>query len=356
MILLRIITFRNLHQKTADHLLTGRLTSLLFPWAEHLNLLWFSSCGILPIIFSLFLNQVPNSVTSLISSILRKGQDDLTQLYALRTIENISSHGGYWATRFNSQDVISNLCYIYKAPGKQESMKLTAGSCLVRLARFSPTSIQQVIEKIPLKDIGSSLFKGNQREQQICLNLLNMAMLGSHLQTNIGRLLLPLMEDKNIVSNLVSLFEQGSEVLKGKTLLFVALLCKHGKRCLPLFFCNARFLSALERLAKEKDKYVQDCLNQLVLAVVSSLPGLLETITEDIQQLMGGRRQGLIPGLTNRRNSIHFFPVVLHLLGSSLFRNSVITPQVLLLVANLLKLAELPFQVYFWKLLLLCFC
>lgn len=228
-------------------------------------------------------------------------------------------------------------------------MKLTAGSCLVRLARFSPLSIQQVIEKIPLKDISSSLFKGNQREQQICLNLLNMAMLGSHLLTNIGRLLLPLVEDKNIVSNLVSLIEQGSEVLKGKTLLFVALLCKHGKRCLSLFFCNARLLSAVDRLAKEKDKYVQHCLDAFVHAVVSTLPGLLETITGDIQQLMGGRRQGLIPGLNSRsspKNSIHFFPVVLHLLGSSSFRNSAITPQVLLLVANLLKLTELPFQVY----------
>ncbi|KAL2464102.1 Protein kinase family protein with ARM repeat domain [Forsythia ovata] len=128
--------------------------------------------------------QVPNSLISLVSSVLRKGEDDLTQLYALRTIENISSHGGYWATRFTSQDVIRNLCYLFKAPGKQESMRLIAGSCLVRLVRFSPPSIPQVIEKLLLKDIASSLFKGNQREQQICLNLLNMAMLGSHMLTN----------------------------------------------------------------------------------------------------------------------------------------------------------------------------
>ncbi|KAL0393193.1 UNVERIFIED_CONTAM: Serine/threonine-protein kinase RUNKEL [Sesamum radiatum] len=102
---------------------------------------------------------VPNSLISLISSVLRKGEDDLTQLYALRTIENITSHGGYWATRFTSQDVISNLCYIFRAPGKQESMRLTAGSCLVRLVRFSPPSIQQVIEKLPLKDITSSVLR-----------------------------------------------------------------------------------------------------------------------------------------------------------------------------------------------------
>lgn len=279
---------------------------------------------------------------------LRKGEDDLTQLYALRTIENISGHGGYWATRFTSQDVISNLCYIFRAPGKQETMRFTAGSCLVRLVRFNSPSIQQVIEKIPLKDITSSLFKGNQREQQICLNLLNMALLGN--VTNLGRLFLPLMEDRNLVSNLVSLIEQGSEVIRGKTLLFVALLCKNGKRCLSLFFCNARLLSAVDRLAKEKDKYVQNCLGAFVNAVVSTLPGLLETITGDIQQLMGGKRQGLI-ARSSPKNSIHLFPVVLHLLGSASFKNSVVTPQVLQLVADLLKSTEMPFQVDTnWKL------
>ncbi|KAH0931731.1 hypothetical protein HID58_008848 [Brassica napus] len=86
--------------------------------------------------------QVSSALISLVSSMLRKGEDDLTQLYALRTIENICSQGGYWASRFSSQDVISNLCYIYRAAGKQESIRQTAGSCLVRLARFSPPCIQ----------------------------------------------------------------------------------------------------------------------------------------------------------------------------------------------------------------------
>ncbi|CAI0627006.1 unnamed protein product [Linum tenue] len=48
--------------------------------------------------------QVPNSLISMVSSVLRKGEDDITQLYALRTIENVCSQGGHWATRFTSQD------------------------------------------------------------------------------------------------------------------------------------------------------------------------------------------------------------------------------------------------------------
>ncbi|OIW13952.1 hypothetical protein TanjilG_09303 [Lupinus angustifolius] len=76
--------------------------------------------------------QVSNSLISFVSSMLRKGEDDLTQLYALRTVENVCSQGGTWVGRLSSQDVISNLCYIYRAAGKQESMRLTAGSCLGR--------------------------------------------------------------------------------------------------------------------------------------------------------------------------------------------------------------------------------
>ncbi|XWS08653.1 hypothetical protein CRYUN_Cryun40dG0020000 [Craigia yunnanensis] len=281
--------------------------------------------------------QVSNSLISLVSSVLRKGEDYMTQLYALRTIENISSQGGHWAARFTSQDVISNMCYIYRAAGKQESMRLTAGSCLVRLVRFSPHSIQSVIDKLSLKEIASALIKGSQREQQISLNLLNMAMLGSHMFSN-GRYLLPLVEDKNLVPSLVSLIEQGSEVLRGKALVFVALLCKNGKRWLPQFFCNARLLPTVDRLAKEKDNYLQQCLDSFLHVVASTVPGLLDGIAGDIQQMMGGRRRAA------PKNNIHLFPVILHLLGSSSFKNRVVTHQVLQQLANLIQVVETPFQ------------
>ncbi|XP_009603717.1 serine/threonine-protein kinase RUNKEL [Nicotiana tomentosiformis] len=291
--------------------------------------------------------QVTSPIISLVSSVLRNGEDDITQLYALRTIENISSQGGYWSARFASQDVITNLCYIFRAPGKQDSMRLTAGSCLARLVRFNPSSIQRVIEKLSFKDMASSLVKRNPREQQICLNILNMTLLESHMLPNVGRYLLTLVEDKNLVPNLVTLIEQGSEVLKGKTLIFVALLCTNGKRWLPLFFCNAKLLSTVDRLVKEKDDFVKQCLDALGMVVASTVPSLLESISGDIQQLKGGKRRGQMISLTSRnssKNSMHLFPVVLHLLGCASLKRRVASRQVLQQLANLLKLAESPFQ------------
>ncbi|KAG5554917.1 hypothetical protein RHGRI_012468 [Rhododendron griersonianum] len=291
--------------------------------------------------------QVSSALISLVSSLLRKGEDDATQLYALKTIENICSQGSNWASRFASQDVISNLRNIFtiRSAGKQESMRLTAGSCLVRLVRFNPPSIQHVMERLPLRDTASALGKGSPREQQIWLNLLNMAMLGNHMTTNIGRLLLSLVEV--LVPCLLSLIEQGSEVLRGKALVFVALLCKNSKRWLQHFFCNARLLSAVDRLVKEKDPYVQKCLSGFVHAVASIIPGLLEVITGEIQQIMGGRRQGQIGALTSRsslKTNFHLFPVIYNILGSLVFKRRVVTNQVLQQLANLIKLAESPFQ------------
>ncbi|KAJ0979715.1 hypothetical protein J5N97_015189 [Dioscorea zingiberensis] len=292
--------------------------------------------------------QVSSSVFALVSSILRKGEDDVTQLYALRTIENICSQGVDWSSRFASQDVISNLCYIYKASGKQESTKLTAGSCLVRLSRFSPPSIQMVFEKLSFKDTVSAIIKGSPREQQISLNLLSMVMLNSHMITNMGRHLLSLAEEKHLVPGLISLIEQGSEVLRGKALIFVALLCKNSRRWLPHFLCNAKLLSAVDRLGKEKDGFVQQCMESFLQLVSTTVPGILDIVSGDIQQMMGGKRHGPLVGLAGRGNpknsTAHLFPVILHLLGSSAFKHRVVSSQVMLQLANLIRLVEAPFQ------------
>ncbi|KAH0709320.1 hypothetical protein KY284_010747 [Solanum tuberosum] len=169
-------------------------------------------------------SKVTSPIISWVSSLLRNKVDEITQLYALQTIENISSQGGYWSACFTSQDVITNLCYIFRAPGKY---------------------------------------------------------------------LLALVEDKNLVLYLLTLIEQGSEVLKGKGLIFVALLCMNGNRWLPLFFCNAKLLSNVDRLVKKND-VVKQCLDALGMVVASTIPSLLQCISRDIHQLKGGKRRGQI--------------------------------------------------------------
>lgn len=272
----------------------------------------------------------------------------MAQLYALRTLENVCSQGGHWAARFTSQDAISNLCYIYRASGKPESMRVTAGSCLVRLVRFSPSSIQQVTSKISFKDLTSSLVKGSPREQQICINLLIMSMLKSHATTYIGRQVFLSTEEKSLGSCLVSLIEQGSEVLRGKALVLVALICKNSKKWLLHFFCSSKWISVLDRLSKEKDNFVQHCLNNSMHLMASNAPNLLHTIVGDIQQLISARRQGHMSPLNSRaaqKTNIHLFPVILHLLRSPSFKQKMSINQLLQPLAKMIKLLENSFQV-----------
>ncbi|KAL6626484.1 hypothetical protein ACP70R_030210 [Stipagrostis hirtigluma subsp. patula] len=291
--------------------------------------------------------QVPSAVIALVSSILRKGEDDLAQLYALRTIDNICSQGTEWTSRFASQDAIGHLLYIYKATGKQESTRIIAGSCLARFARFSPSCIHLILEKLSFKDIACTLIKGNPREQQISLNILNSALVNSHTVSNMNRYILSLSDDKQLVPGLISLIEQGNDVLRGKALLFVALLCKNSRRWLPHFFCNAKLISAVDRLGKEKEGFIHQCMEAFVQLVTSLVPAILDTVSSDIQQVMAGKRHGPATALAGRahpKSAIHLFPVILHLLGSASFKHRVVTSHVLLQLANLIKILEAPFQ------------
>lgn len=142
-----------------------------------------------------------------------------------------------------------------------------------------------------------------------------MNLLESHTLLSVGRYLLALVEHKNLVLYLLTLIEQGSEVLKGKARIFVGLLSLNGKRWLPLLFCNAKLLSTIDKLV-EKNDVVKQCLDALGMVVASTVPSLLECISGDIQQLKGGKRRGKISSVTSQnssKNCIYFLLVCIFL-------------------------------------------
>jgi hypothetical protein len=166
--------------------------------------------------------------------------------------------------------------------------------------------------------------------------------------TSMNQYILSLSDDKQLVPGLISLIEQGTDVLRVKALLFVALLCKNSRRWLPHFFCNAKLISAVDRLGKEKEGFIHHCTEAFVQLVASLVPGILDTVSSDIQQVMVGKRHGPVTALAGRahpKSTIHLFPLILHLLGSASFKHRVVTGHVLLQLANLIKILEAPFQV-----------
>ncbi|MCO5588972.1 hypothetical protein L7F22_042936 [Adiantum nelumboides] len=286
--------------------------------------------------------QVPSTLIALVASILRKGEDDITQHYALKTIENISSQGGEWSARFTNHAVLENLCYIFKASAKQESVRLSAGSCLVRLLRFSSSAISLVLDKLILKDLAMGLTKGNPREQQVNINLLNMCLMGNA-SSSINKQLASLLEEKTLISALLSMLEQSTEVLRGKSSVCAALLCKVNRRWLAAL-CGGKLLAVIERLSKEKDSYAKQCIDALIQSIVEVVPNILESIGSDVQQLANGKRlaTGIAhttpqSGRSQSRNSLYLFSVALHLFESPVFKEKTVNGQVLKQLAGFLN-------------------
>jgi serine/threonine-protein kinase ULK4 len=142
------------------------------------------------------------------------------------------------------------------------------------------------------------------------------------------------------------MLDQGPEILRGKALVCAALLCKINRRWLPSL-CNAKLLASVERLMKEKDPYVQQCMEALVQTIVGVIPGILESIATDIVNLTSAKRAnttglGAAPliGRGSARSSIPLFPVVLQLMNSPTFRTRVIDRPVLAHLASFLKRLE----------------
>ncbi|KAJ7536033.1 hypothetical protein O6H91_12G054500 [Diphasiastrum complanatum] len=290
--------------------------------------------------------QIPSTCFALVGSILRKGEDNVTQHYALKTIENVSSQGMEWAGRFTSHEILGNLCYIYKTSAKQENLKIMAGSCLVRLLRFGFSSIPIVFEKLPVKELVADLCRGNSKLHAININLIYIALAGSSvMHNNISKYLVPAFEDKAVVPSIIGMLEQGPEVLRGKALICVALLCKISCRWLHSF-CHAKLLSVLERLGKDKDIFVQQCVVAFNQAIVGLVPEILENVSSDFQQQASVKRpspvivHGSFFGRSQNRTSVPLLSILLVLLKSPSFREQIVDEQSLNQIAGFLQRLE----------------
>ncbi|ONM24158.1 Serine/threonine-protein kinase RUNKEL [Zea mays] len=271
----------------------------------------------------------------------------------------------FWTNGNSDSAIITNsdnyLLFTYKFT--QEILKATYENCKVLLRSDLIKSSSE--ERSLLKNLGSWLGKftigRNQALRAIrrliqnllswrCTIHFNVNNQMTNTVTSMNRYILSLSDDKQLVLGLISLIEQGTDVLRVKALLFVALLCKNSRRWLPHFFCNAKLISVVDRLGKEKEGFIHHCTEAFVQLVASLVPGILDTVSSDIQQVMVGKRHGPVTALAGRahpKSTIHMFPVILHLLGSASFKHRVVTGHVLLQLANLIKILEAPFQVLF---------
>ena len=311
--------------------------------------------------------QIPPATVGTVTRMLRQGEDEIAQHYAVKTIENIASHGGDWAHKFSSQETVGSLVAIMSG-AKSEQLRGTAASTLSRAARHSPAVLNLVLDKYGIKILVNGLRDTSPKVQQASLNLLNrgLADLGARARASLAS-----EDNRMLLPTLVSLLERGSAVLRGKALLTLASLFRLHNRWL-LAACGTRLFSLVDRLQKDRERYLQRCLEALVATVVAAVPRLHDAILREIDRLVAGGRPGSResgtrshggvtlgggglagiagasvdpsrPGTPGTAGSpLALFPALVHLLGSLALRPRLCDDAFLLACATYVSKAEGP--------------
>ena len=310
--------------------------------------------------------QIPPATVGTVTRMLRQGEDEIAQHYAVKTIENIASHGGDWAHKFSSQETVGSLVAIMSG-AKSEQLRGTAASTLSRAARHSPAVLNLVLDKYGIKILVNGLRDTSPKVQQASLNLLNrgLADLGARARASLAA-----EDNRSLLPTLVSLLERGSAVLRGKALLTLASLFRLHNRWL-LAACGTRLLPLVDRLQKDRERYLQRCLEALVATVVAAVPRLHDAILREIDRLVAGGRPGSResgarghggvtlgggglagiaaprdpsrPGTPGTAGSpLALFPALVHLLGSLALRPRLCDDAFLLACATYVSKAEEP--------------
>ena len=296
--------------------------------------------------------------------LLRPGEDEVAQHYAVKTLENVASHDSHWTARFATEATAGQLLQIAAAAsGRGEPLKATAASALARLMRWHQPRLAQALfprGKAGLKPLLAGLSEGNSKIQQPFLSMLLLA-LHADLQRPTSAGGSPVAGDeRGLVPKLLAILEHGHSVLKAKALLCLDLLFQRSPAWL-LAACGLKFVTLLEKLAKPagKDEYLQSALGHLSDSIRARVPALLAEMDAELARLAtqppggrtgGGAGAGGLPG------PLAAFPVLLHLLTSrGALRGAVVGERLLATLSRWLPQVEalaFPGQPELWRYLL----
>lgn len=268
--------------------------------------------------------------------LLKPGEDDVTQHYAVKTVENVCSQGGGWAKKFHQPALVSHLVNIYLS-SSNDNLNATVIGALACLVKTAPTMIEGVVDQLGVKKLLEGLVDPTAKVQLSCVNLLNMALSQPTLS---NRLAAQLEEEEALVlGGVLALIDNAVPMVRAKAVVTVALLTRCSCQWL-LHVCQQKVLPALERLTRDKDSYTNAALAAFRLEVEQQTRGLCQQVLGEVQRLLtpssAGRAVTSGPHLEVTMAALSQFTVVLHLINSPFLRSSVITPEFIKQLASCL--------------------
>jgi len=285
----------------------------------------------------------PNTVAAVLR-LLRMGEDETAQHYAVKTVENIASQnisgpGNDWGSRLGTPDTMAALVQLFNST-RNEGLKATIASTMSRLLRFNPSLVSYTMDKFGVRLILSGLSDSSAKVQTAAINMLNLGLSSPDIS---GRTRSSLGEERSLVPAVVALLDNSLASLRAKGVVSLVLLSRLSSRYL-LDACNAKAVPIIEKLARDKEPYVRNAVGTLRDETAGVLEAITQQVSSELDGLSRGRRLTPTSGMRPRTGGSHLsqFPVVLHLLTSPAFRSAAVTPALVTELATYLSVTCQP--------------
>jgi serine/threonine-protein kinase ULK4 len=285
--------------------------------------------------------KVSSAILKKLTVALRPG-DQVVQHYAAKTVENIAAHNADMVIRMMSEEMVTCLLEIFRT-ATIDVLRITALSALSRLAYHSPQVLCIMASRHAMDVLVSGLKSGSSRLEQPSLNLVNCGLMGQllyehhihqhdstqalrdkdnkpisyeQMEEMIGR---AITDYEPLIPAVFQLVQTAPPVVKAKAILSMSLLLDRS----PSWFgvvAEMKLLVHLEKLARERDAYLNSCFQRLLVAVSDAAPTVFDGVTAEVQ------RFAALPATAGVDITVSpFVTVLLDVMKSSVLRPRVLT-------------------------------
>ena len=271
---------------------------------------------------------------------LEREEDEVTKHYACKSIENIVSHeASTWIREAFAECRVASILFSI-ATDRQVDDQLcgTAASALARIVRLEPKILQTLVGEVDCakcegvrEGLIDMLRHRERKVQQAALNVLCRALVDEK-----SRLIASIMHAHVLLPVLSALYERSpTPIIKAKALLALALLIRAHPKWLQEL-CKARVLPNLDRQPTRMDPYLEKCFDAFVLTIATLVPTVNDGILRPIEAALSSASSKP----TQQPPALELFPVLIHLLQSTLMRPKILNRAFVVNIAKYIRAAE----------------
>eukprot|EP01083_Nonionella_stella_P279347 950321_1 len=277
---------------------------------------------------------VPKFVVNMVKRCLRAGETPVCQHYAAKTVENIMAAGDCRARKWFSTHAVALALYGIFNSSKKQLLRSAALSALALILTKTPSVLRSFFDQvgvdilIPILSLEKSTLV-----LQLSLNILNSA-LGIHYAKAVSMV----SNKSEFLQSLMKLFDRPGTILHAKSILTIDYLCCFDLRLLQRC-AELKLMNFVDRLAREKDQYLRQCLERFSLDVRDSLESLLAEVISALEAM--ATQKYLNPtSLKKFKTKFQLLPLCLHVARSHALHGLLSSPKITGHIASLLEWSQ----------------